>query len=1457
VADNLLQNGGFEADWGEESSHRVLVFPVGGEPYETERGEFHTPPGWISWYRHDPGNWDQPEVGDIRKEHVPYRVHEGEKAARLFTFYRGHDAGFVQQVHVEPGAALRLTAWAHAWSNHPLDGHEDCADDPRCSCGVGTSEVCLLEEDVPPLDGDPWNDAIGNLSFRLGIDPLGGTDPFADTVVWGPAACIYNAYHQVPGVEAVAEAETVTVFLRSQTLWAFKHNDAYWDAAVLVVADDSPPPEPNPDPEPDPEPDPDPEPTDWEYPVIDTGSKIGVHSIFTNRVPTFCTRLEDSGAQFPVIKAVDDLSWLQQVKDINPGVITIGRYTSGYEGCGELDDPDSDIDALADALLGLIKNKASAAILDAVDYWEIVNEPDPPGPEGYRRLALLMMACMEKAEVEGLKLALFGLNAGTPEWDEMEAMVETGVFGRARQGGHILTLHEGTFDTHDPMTYWPDSIPGSPEVDGAGPLHFRYRFLYHLLEERRETVPLVVSEWYLGDEQSATIETILDALIWYDQEASQDYYFWAACPFTLGPTSAWKHTDYERVYPALVDHMIAIKERENAVFTGEEPQEPEEPEEPQLPDCVPPRVPYRRSYILLPQISDPVERIEWRTAMAIGSSDTMETVGHSADDAGVGPPARRITVISPSQQPGDLKAWYEEHYPGALYREIEADTPWDVAMHLLPDLREDIAIGQDDPRWGNCDFGEEPAGGTIGGYGGLVTGLAMVLRNIYGRRLTPLHLDELLVAARAAYVDDNVLLWKDAVGLFSAFDDSIEDDQPRAFEELEALWNQGWEIILRRVDDEGSPTDHFFYLERVVDDVLHVIDTRDGERRQGGDEDYVSSFAGIRAAHLKHMPVTPSFERLAGDIKLEDCVPPREPYDRTYVLLPQMDSVLDRIEWRVASAIGSSDALQTFGHSADDAGTGPPNRRVIAVNPASWEDDLEVWYNEHYQGASYQPIEVETPWEVAVRVLAPLEEDIALAQNDARWAEYDFGEHPDVGSETIGRYGCFLTGLSMMLRKVYRRDVTPPILDKLLVAARSAYVRDNLMAWDGVVPLFSVFDEGRKDNQPRSAGALKQLLDDDWEIILRRADGEHFVYLEDVQGETLHVIDTWDGKRKEKAAGEYIGIRAAHVKEGVGPPTARVLLGLHDEAGGEWMVNRGMIGCCLVHGQVQRQAVHLDFRHLQDAGLLVIGRLNWGYADGTGTLPPLQDRDAFIDAVVETMLTAKGVDFFHVGNEPNNRQEWPGFGSGAEFPLTREYVTQLYNDVWHRIDGEVKMGPPPVDPYYGPGSNNREYWTYLLEEIDGADVLFLHSKTQTNDPDDVWSTEKFSDWPLEWQYLNLRTVETGLEVVPDRFQELPVFVSELNPQNLDTDGGVGWKPGNDLWVRQAVRYFREVQPVTGVVFYRYEAAGDQAPFGLENRPVILDAIEDEADLASLPLLADVGWMPRRLSLGIWKRLITV
>jgi hypothetical protein len=229
---SILRNSNFEADWSEERSHRCKVFPVDGQPFEQDVGNVFTPPGWIVWFRHEEDQWAQPECRDARAKD-PDRMHSGEKGFLIFTFFRRHDAGLMQQASVEPGQRLRFAAWAHAWSNHQDASQPDRfphPDDPRWSEGVGRKAFFALEGSVD-------DDDVRNFTFWAGIDPTGGTDPFADSVVWGKGAHIYNTYHKVPPVETVAQSNTVTVFLRSRTLWPFKHCDSYWDDAQLVAVE--------------------------------------------------------------------------------------------------------------------------------------------------------------------------------------------------------------------------------------------------------------------------------------------------------------------------------------------------------------------------------------------------------------------------------------------------------------------------------------------------------------------------------------------------------------------------------------------------------------------------------------------------------------------------------------------------------------------------------------------------------------------------------------------------------------------------------------------------------------------------------------------------------------------------------------------------------------------------------------------------------------------------------------------------------------------------------------------------------------------------------------------------------------------------------------------------------------------------------------------------------------------
>lgn len=1115
---NLLRNGGFEEDWSTESSHHCRVFPVDGTPYEMDVGNIFVPPGWVVWYKHEPGEWDQPEVRDAWITGDTRRVHGGQKAMLLFTFSRKHDAGFYQRVQVFPGTKLRLVAMAHAWSNHSNTAQPDefpHPDDPRWSEGAGVGYNYFYG-----LEGSVQDDGARNFTFSIGIDPTGGIDPFADTVVWGQGAHIYNAYRSVPLVETVAQADTVTVFLRSRTLWPFKHNDAYWDDVELVAVGALPE-----------QPQPPPDGGIWQYPFIPTGSKLGIHGINQNGIVSFCQQAADAGAPFPVVKAVDDLGWLAQVKQVSPDTITIARLAHDAEGCQGVGLPGADIQQMAYDLLHPILQRLTAEphLNDVVDYWEVANEPDPNDPDpitGYTALSQLMIRCMDIAEQHNLKLALFSLNMGTPEWNEMVAMAHSGVFSRAYLGGHVLALHEGPQDPNQPIDlWWGDPIPGAPNVTGAGASHFRYRYLYEAIRQAGEPIiPLVISEWYGGLHLPTIVPSFDDMTTrveWWDGEARKDYWMWGCCPFTLGPVGQWVVADWERYYPSFLDYAISIRNDENA------------------------------------------------------------------------------------QPPVDV-----------------------------------------DPPPDSCDC--------------------------RGR--------------------------------------------------------------------------------------------------------------------------------------------PREQYERTYILLPEYDD----IEWQLCAALAAGS--RTLGRSTDDSGIGNLDvRRIKAVNPHDIGTGLtQSWFDQYYPGAVMETTDAGTPYEMAVKLLPDMMGDITQAQN---WYDVDFGEHP--GGGTIRDYGCLLTACAIVLRSVYDKDVTPPWLDKLFVIARSVFTvwesADHILVWSAFAELFPVFDDWQKIDGPTTVHELRDLLDNGWEIVLRRGSpgSAHFVYLENISADgIINVIDTQDGQRKPWALQWITGIRAAHV-EGESTPVAQPPpVGVHDEAGGEWMVQNGMTGLCLCHFNVTDSVIPIDFRHLSNNDILVLARANYNYGGGAGTIPPPGLEFPWIDLLSQTMIDSKGVWGLIVGNEMNN---------DAEGPIAKEHYVNVYNQIWERVSGHVRITPGAIDPYNINSGDPKDYVQYIYENIHGLDFIALHGKTQGSEPSQCWSDAVFTDQPLIGRYYHLRTLEDQLSWIPQRFRGVQVYVTELNPQRR-FDGSNGWQGGavGAEWVRQSYTYCTSLNRIAGLMFYRMW----DDPWAIGHDQVILDAIRN-------------------------------
>lgn len=132
------------------------------------------------------------------------QVRSGSDAQAYFSFFETHDAGIYQQITgVTPGTELRFSIYGYV---------------------VSTS-----------FDDLSRSEADGGVALRVGIDPTGGTDALASTVIYpSEAAIFYDAYRQY-SVIATAQSSTVTVFVRTSVSEPVQFSYVYLDDAVLEV----------------------------------------------------------------------------------------------------------------------------------------------------------------------------------------------------------------------------------------------------------------------------------------------------------------------------------------------------------------------------------------------------------------------------------------------------------------------------------------------------------------------------------------------------------------------------------------------------------------------------------------------------------------------------------------------------------------------------------------------------------------------------------------------------------------------------------------------------------------------------------------------------------------------------------------------------------------------------------------------------------------------------------------------------------------------------------------------------------------------------------------------------------------------------------------------------------------------------------------------------------------------
>ena len=296
-------------------------------------------------------------------------------------------------------------------------------------------------------------------------------------------------------------------------------------------------------------------------------SKLGLHTLRPNGAVSFVQAVHDAGAHVALVKALDDFGYLRRVKEISPETVTVAR-----SNCVVAVDPSGDpAEKAHDVIDEHMPNWAYEK--DVVDYWEILNENDPPAIAGHVWLAQFYIEAMKIAEENDYKLALFSYSVGVPQWHEWEAIVETGVFARAKEKGHILALHEYGWPTTDYR--WGEPTEDQPPYEDRGVLTGRYRYLYRdFLIPRDEVVSLAITESGLDpllggpSGEGPWRERYVENMIWYDTKLREDDYVIGATMFTIGSFGSWEDYDYEELlWPGhpyggqnFLDYIVSLKD---------------------------------------------------------------------------------------------------------------------------------------------------------------------------------------------------------------------------------------------------------------------------------------------------------------------------------------------------------------------------------------------------------------------------------------------------------------------------------------------------------------------------------------------------------------------------------------------------------------------------------------------------------------------------------------------------------------------------------------------------------------------------------------------------------------------------------------------------------------------------------------------------------------------------------
>jgi len=279
-----------------------------------------------------------------------------------------------------------------------------------------------------------------------------------------------------------------------------------------------------------------------------TTSKIGLHIVPGRRTGfgLFLMRLASEGIQLSVVKAIDDLSPLREVKLYMPNALTVGRLNS-------IRDP---ITGVSYDLQAFKPNDFPSARTAAetyyslvlptwlshsqVDVWETFNEFS----SDYGWQGDFFIEMMKLADRDGFTLALYAFSAGNPPLDSTTINEIAPALRYAATHGHYLSLHE-----------YGGVGAGNPDTLRGSTLALRYRQLYATLPTDARPRLIISEAGQAAGFEFIGVQPFIDDLGWYDLQLAEDGYAVGAAMWTLGN---YQHANFQEALPALADYIISF-----------------------------------------------------------------------------------------------------------------------------------------------------------------------------------------------------------------------------------------------------------------------------------------------------------------------------------------------------------------------------------------------------------------------------------------------------------------------------------------------------------------------------------------------------------------------------------------------------------------------------------------------------------------------------------------------------------------------------------------------------------------------------------------------------------------------------------------------------------------------------------------------------------------------------------